>query len=218
MKILNTTKNIVIDLIIRDRKTGVEWTNDLIGNSGERLTYNHDLECHEMNQDQIDWWKMIFEGLESIEDLKEQAKELLGEDDYEELIYRLSDNADDLESYIIEYIHSLKEAIAQAQKVWYKIGFFKNGQQIAKEVFSSDDLEDVKVEFERIFKKTVEDEWEGTLESGQPEGTLYGTTFEEAWKRKHFGEGTNNVAVFKVQGNEALHTHWTYQGCTSKMM
>lgn len=100
----------------------------------------------------------------------------------------------------------------------YKIGFYKNGQQIAREVYASNDLDEVKHEFERIFKKTVEDEWEGIVEAGEPEDTLYGETFEQAWERKHFSEDTNNVAVFNVNEGQGCYTDWIYQGMSSNRM
>lgn len=100
----------------------------------------------------------------------------------------------------------------------YKIGTYKAGQQIAKEVFESDNLDDIRREFERMFKATVEDEWEGIVEAGEPEDTLYGETFEQAWDRKHFSEDTNNVAVFQVEEDEPLMTSWIYTGMTSNQL
>ena len=91
----------------------------------------------------------------------------------------------------------------------YKIGTYKNGQQIAKEVFSSEILNEVKSEFKRMFNAT----------DFCPEGTdNQADNAEEAWKFKRFSEDTNNVAVFEVEEDEALHTNFTYQGCTSTMM
>jgi len=91
----------------------------------------------------------------------------------------------------------------------YKIGTYKNGQQIAKEVFASENLEEVKDEFIRMWKATNFD----------PEGIdMQADNAEQAWYYKHFQEDTNNVAVFEVEENEALHTNYTYQGCVSKMM
>jgi len=91
----------------------------------------------------------------------------------------------------------------------YKIGTYKNGQQIANEVFASDDLQDVENEFKRM--------WEAT--DFCPEGTdNEADNADQAWNWKHFSEDTNNVAVFEVEDGEALHTNYTYQGCTSKMI
>jgi len=91
----------------------------------------------------------------------------------------------------------------------YKIGTYKNGQQVAQEVFSSENLEEVKSEFKRMFNST----------DFCPEGTdNQANNAEEAWNFKRFSEDTNNVAVFEVEEDEALHTNYTYQGCTSTMM
>ena len=91
----------------------------------------------------------------------------------------------------------------------YKIGIYKNGQQIADEVFSSEDLSEVMDEFKRM--------WEST--DFCPEGTdNEAENADEAWECKHFSEDTNNVAVFEVDEDESLHTNYTYQGFTSKIM
>ena len=91
----------------------------------------------------------------------------------------------------------------------FKIGTYKNGQQIAKEVFSSEILNEVESEFKRMFNST----------DFCPEGTdNQANNAEEAWNFKRFSEDTNNVAVFEVEVYEALHTNYTYQGCTSKIM
>ena len=91
----------------------------------------------------------------------------------------------------------------------FKIGTYKNGQQIAKEVFQSENLEEVKSEFKRMFNST----------DFCPEGTdNQADNAEEAWKFKRFCEDTNNVAVFEVEEDEVLHTNYTYHGWTSKIM
>ena len=91
----------------------------------------------------------------------------------------------------------------------YKIGIYKNGQQVAKEVFASENLQEVENEFKRMYDAT----------DFCPEGTdNEPETDEDAWYYKHFSEDTNNVAVFEVEDNEALYTNYTYQGCISKRM
>ena len=91
----------------------------------------------------------------------------------------------------------------------FKIGFYKNGQQVAQEVFSSENLEEVESEFKRMFNATAFCS-EGTDNEAD--------NAEEAWKFKRFSEDTNNVAVFEVEVYEALHTNYTYQCCTSTMI
>jgi len=91
----------------------------------------------------------------------------------------------------------------------YKIGTYKNGQQLANEVFESENLNKVENEFKRMFEAT----------DFCPEGTdNEADNADEAWNYKHFSEDTSNVAVFEVEADEALHTNYTYQGCTSKRM
>lgn len=114
MEIYNTTTGKTENLIIIDRKSGIEWTNDLIGNAGA-LHYNSDLEMAEMSQEDFDWWSNTIEGLENIEGLTEQAKELLSYDDFEELERKLSDegNADDYDQHIGTLTAILEDVIAE---------------------------------------------------------------------------------------------------------
>jgi hypothetical protein len=100
----------------------------------------------------------------------------------------------------------------------YKIGTYKNGQQIANEVYESSDLSDIKREFERMFDATVEECQDDAMNFGWEPGTVEDTTFNEAWERKRFSEDTNNVAVFEVEEDEPLHTNYTYQGFKSKIV
>jgi len=101
----------------------------------------------------------------------------------------------------------------------FKIGMYKNGQQIAKEVYSSNDLNKVKQEFKRMFDATTNDCWETNLEQGYPENTVEGTTFDEAWDMKSFSEDTNNVAVFECDDeDEICLTTYKYTGCMSNKM
>ncbi len=113
MKIYNTTTKEVI-LTIIDRNTGCEWTNDLIGNAGD-LHYNSDREMAEMSQEQYEWWSNIIEGLEKIEDLTEEAKELLSSEDFEELKEELANegNANDYEQHISTLTRILEKVINQ---------------------------------------------------------------------------------------------------------
>ena len=95
----------------------------------------------------------------------------------------------------------------------YKIGIYKNGQQIAKEVFASTKLSEIKEEFKRMYKKTKEKCW------GNPLGLSELKSFKQAWHFKHFREDTNNVAVFITSGeNEGCYTNWIYQGITSNQL
>lgn len=54
MDIYNTTTDKIEILKILDRKTGIEFTSDLIGNMGD-LHYNNEIGEYEMTQIDIDW-------------------------------------------------------------------------------------------------------------------------------------------------------------------
>lgn len=114
MKIYNTTTEKEVSLTIIDRNTGCEWTNDLIGNAGD-LHYNSDREMAEMSQEDYEWWSNTIEGLEKIEDLTEEAKELLSSEDFEELEEKLRNegNANDYEQHIATLTAILNEVIEE---------------------------------------------------------------------------------------------------------
>jgi hypothetical protein len=112
MKIYNTTTGKEVNLTIIDRKSGIEWTSDLIGNAGD-LNYNSEREMAEMSEDQIEWWSNTIEGLEKIEDLTEEAKELLSSEDFEELEEQLRNegNGNDYEQHIAALTAILNKVI-----------------------------------------------------------------------------------------------------------
>lgn len=112
MEIYNTTTGKTESLSIIDRKTGLDWVNDLLGNHGAP-NYNRDEERYEMLGEDIDWWQNIIDGLNEIEDLKEQAEDILSYDDFEDLKRKLEDegNADDLECHVSILTKILNEVI-----------------------------------------------------------------------------------------------------------
>jgi hypothetical protein len=114
MKIFNTTTSKEVSLIIIDRNTNTEWTSDLIGNA-DALKYNSDREMNEMSQEDIDWWSNTIEGLDKIEDLTEEVKELLSSEDFEELEEKLKNegNANDYEQHIATLTAILNEVIEE---------------------------------------------------------------------------------------------------------
>lgn len=97
----------------------------------------------------------------------------------------------------------------------YKIGTYRDGQQVANEVYSSNKLSDIKTEFKRIFENTVEECSQDAIDFGWDEGTVNNTTFKQAWEHKHFSEDVNNVAVFKVKGDGECWTNYIYTGLES---
>jgi hypothetical protein len=117
MEFYNTTTGIMVNLTIINDKTGLEWTDDLIGNQGD-LHYNRDEDRYEFTSEDIDWWQNTIDGLEHIDKLLAQAKELLDADDYEALEYKISDERDasDYEMYISVGTAILEEAIKENAK------------------------------------------------------------------------------------------------------
>lgn len=92
----------------------------------------------------------------------------------------------------------------------YKIGIYKAGQQFAKSVYESENLEDLKKEFIRMFDET-EFCPEGT--DNEPENG------EQAWEYKRFQEDTNIVAVFKCENeDDSCTTNYCNQGCRSNQL
>lgn len=114
MEIYNTTTKKLIDLSINDRKSNCDWTADLIGNTGE-LNYNR-VECrYEMDSENIEWWSKIIDGLEKIEELTEEAKELLSPEDFEELEETLMNEGDanDYEQHVATLTNILENIIEE---------------------------------------------------------------------------------------------------------
>ena len=114
MNFYNTTTSEEVNLTIIDRKTGTEWTADLLGNANA-LTYNSEEERYEISQEDYEWWKNTIEGLEEIDDLTELAKELLSDEDFAELEERLNNEGDanDYDVHIARLTSILKEIIEE---------------------------------------------------------------------------------------------------------
>jgi hypothetical protein len=101
-------------LSIIDRKSNTEWTADLIGNSGD-LHYNSEEDRYEMQTEaDFDWWKNTIEGLSNIDNLTEQARVLLTNDDFEILEQWVSENGNacDYEQHIAVITAELQAVIA----------------------------------------------------------------------------------------------------------
>lgn len=100
MEIYNTTTGEITGLSIFDRNNGIEWTKDLI--NANDIPYNHELGMHEMTDDELIWWSDIIRGLNNIDDLLDEARELLTYEEYLELEEKLRDEGDanDYESHV----------------------------------------------------------------------------------------------------------------------
>lgn len=75
-------------------------------------------------------------------------------------------------------------------KTTYKIGTYKSGQQFAKSIFESENIEEVKAEFIRMFEAT---EFDPEGSDNEPKNE------EQAWELKGFCEDTNHVAVYECE-------------------
>ena len=89
------------ELTISSRKTGLDWSNDLIGSSGAIGQYiNYDAECdaYRISQDSYDWWEHYIEMYTRYERELGSLIEQYGEDAVNDIILRpeltLSDDYD----------------------------------------------------------------------------------------------------------------------------
>ena len=116
MQVLNSTTGQVVELKITDRKSGCEWTADLVGNSGS-VVWNEERDMRVMDSDDITWWQNIIHGLNKIEDLKDECREFMSYEEFEALEIELSDNGDasDWEMHITVLVPIL-EAYIEANK------------------------------------------------------------------------------------------------------
>lgn len=57
--IIETGKNETLS--ITDPKSGMDWTNDLLGNHGALPEYNDETDSYHMSQDDYEWWSDLIE-------------------------------------------------------------------------------------------------------------------------------------------------------------
>lgn len=114
MKFYNTTTCKEVNLTIIDSNSGQEWTADLIGNAGD-LHFNKKEDRYEIDQNDYEWWANTIEGLEKIEELTEEAKDLIDSDSFEELERKLYENGNgnDYEQHISVLTEILNEVIEE---------------------------------------------------------------------------------------------------------
>ena len=112
MQVLNSTTGQVVELKITDRKSGCEWTADLI-NSAPELVWNDDRDMHEMDGENIAWWQNIIDGLDKIEDLQDECRDFMDSEEYEALEIELLENGDasDWEQHIAVLVPILEAHI-----------------------------------------------------------------------------------------------------------
>ena len=95
-KILNTTKNEIVELTIIDPKTGLDWSKDLIGNLAvEKYEVPEDREDdadYAMNHDDLFWWTAFVENYDKMQDAIEIAREVLDDDVIQQCKNHFGDN------------------------------------------------------------------------------------------------------------------------------
>lgn len=108
MKIRIKETGEVKDLTIIDRKTGCEWTADLVGDD-DCITYNRALEVYETDQESYEWWDDMIDQLEHAEDVKQEYIEEYGEDAVAETLAQYN-TPTDLEDQPAATITALEDA------------------------------------------------------------------------------------------------------------
>lgn len=102
IKIKETGKQETLELI--DRKTGVYWEGDLIGNydglgdGDHQFKYDEDSDTYICSQDTFDWWQKVLADQQELEDRLEELKEEHGNETVSKVLesvgsYDLEDQA-----------------------------------------------------------------------------------------------------------------------------
>jgi hypothetical protein len=111
VKVQETGK--IENLEIHDPKTGVNWINDLMGNSGELPEYDYDDDVYLMDKESFDWWKNLTTELEAAEDryfsLRQESDDPCGlDDDKNEFVGNC--DLEDLPGYLNQFCDQIEAA------------------------------------------------------------------------------------------------------------
>ena len=90
-------------LSIIDRKSGCDWTNDLLGNHNALPDYNDDDGTYHMSQDSYDWWDDLIDKYQLADDRYNAILQNLESADHDNLISACQDincDLEDLPGYI----------------------------------------------------------------------------------------------------------------------
>lgn len=116
--IINETGKIE-DLTIIDTKTGTDWSNDLIGNSGAIGAYIHyddAADAYRINQEDFNWWSEYISMYERYQEELDTLRDQYGADAVNDIIYRpehcLSDDYTAHEQELQDLISSIKDELA----------------------------------------------------------------------------------------------------------
>lgn len=110
----------VQELSIIDRESGVDWTNDLVGNAGAfndgQFEWSEEHNAYRATQDTYDWWARYIEDNETTEREAQQLAEELDisvEDVYYNIQVNTRSDYGNHRSEAIQAMQILKEAFAQ---------------------------------------------------------------------------------------------------------
>lgn len=78
MKIRIEETGEIKELVAIDRLTGLEWTQDLIGNTSASLGWNEEFEVHEMPEYEYNWWEQYIADTEATEEEAAELADKLG--------------------------------------------------------------------------------------------------------------------------------------------
>ena len=85
------------ELSIIDRKSGVNWVNDLLGNHDALPDYNDDDGTYHMPQEDFDWWDNLIKEYQASDDRYYKILDQLKDPDYENMIAEFQNINCDLE-------------------------------------------------------------------------------------------------------------------------
>ncbi len=81
--IIETNEETILSII--DPKSGMDWTNDLLGNHGELPDYNDETDSYHMDQESFDWWSDLIERYEAADNRLHELKQSLSWEETEEI-------------------------------------------------------------------------------------------------------------------------------------
>ena len=107
------------ELTIIDSKTGMDWSSDLIGNSGavgQYIQYDDGAEAYRINQDDFTWWSEYIAMYERCQEQLEALRDQYGSDVVDDIMNRpdlwLSDDYSDHERELQAQIEAVRSELA----------------------------------------------------------------------------------------------------------
>jgi hypothetical protein len=85
MKVTIIETNESKTLNITDPKSGMDWTNDLLGNHGALPEYSDDTDSYRMSRDDYEWWSDLIDRYQAADDRYYELRQSLPGDEAEAL-------------------------------------------------------------------------------------------------------------------------------------